>query len=148
MSNRYDTEKLAIDGVVNRFFSAFNNKNGRSADLGSLADIFMEGAVIIKTCGSPISVHSLTEFMMPRRKLLNGGQLEEFSEEELWERTDIFGNVAQRFCLYRKSGVLSGERFENKGMKSIQLVKTESGWKMSSVAWDDERAGLAVAGAG
>ena len=36
---------------------------------------------------------------------------------------------------------LSGQRFEAKGMKSIQLVNTEQGWRICSVVWDDERDG-------
>lgn len=144
MTSHHDAEKSAIDLVVSRFFSAFTNVNGRCVNLDGLTDIFLPGAVIIKTCGGPISVYSLAEFIAPRKELLNGGELEEFSEEELWERTGIFGSVAQRLCLYKKSGVLSGRSFETKGMKSMQLVNTEAGWRISSVAWDDEREGVAI----
>lgn len=129
---------------MSRFFSTFNNKNGKQADLDSLAEIFVAGGLIVKTCGESPSVCNLAEFIAPRRALLNGGDLQEFSEEETWERTDIFGGVAQRLCVYEKSGVLSGQEFTSQGMKSIQLVKTEAGWKISSVAWDDEREGLSV----
>ena len=129
---------------MSRFLSAFTNVNGKRVSLDGLSEIFLPGAVIVKTCGEPISIDSLAEFIAPREKLLNGGRLEEFFEEELWERTDVFGSVAQRLCLYKKSGVLSGKRFEAKGMKSIQLVNTEAGWKISSVAWDDEREGVSI----
>ena len=146
--NNYETEKSAIDQVVNRFFSAFNNKNGRQADLDSLSDIFVADGLIVKTCGGSPSVCNLAEFIAPRRELLNGGDLKNFSEQEVWERTDIFGSVAQRLCVYEKSGVLSGQEFASKGMKSIQLIKTEAGWKISSVAWDDEREGFSVPATG
>lgn len=144
MTDHYDTEKLAIDIVVSSFFSTFNNKEGQSVDLECLADIFLPGGVVVRTCGEPPSVHNLAEFIAPRHRLLNNGELEEFSEEELWERTDIFGSVAQRLSLYMKSGILSGKRFRTRGMKSIQLVNTKSGWKISAVAWDDERDGVSV----
>lgn len=144
MCDDNEADKLAIDLVVSGFFSAFNNKDGKSVDLQCLNDIFVPGGVTVKTCGEPPSVCSLADFVASRHKLLNDGELDDFSEEELWERTDIFGSIAQRLCLYKKSGVLSGKKFETKGMKSIQLVNTETGWKISSVAWDDERAGVAV----
>lgn len=79
-----------------------------------------------------------------REKLLNEGLLVDFKEEELFERTEIFGNIAHRFSLYRKSGILSGGAFETKGMKTIQFIKTSNGWKISSLAWDDERDGLTI----
>jgi len=114
------------------------------ANLDGLTDIFMPNGVIVKTCGEPPAVFDVTEFVSSRDALLNRGELEDFSEEEIWERTDIFGSVAQRFCLYKKSGVLAGEKFETRGMKSIQLVNTESGWKIAALAWDDERSGVCV----
>lgn len=144
MIDHYDAEKPAIDLVVNSFFSTFNNKDGKSVNLDCLADIFVPGGVVVRTCGELPSVQNLADFIAPRHRLLNNGELEEFSEEELWERTDIFGSVAQRLSLYMKSGILSGKSFQTKGMKSIQLVNTESGWKISAVAWDDERDGVSV----
>jgi hypothetical protein len=139
-----DTNKAAIDQIVSTLFSSFNNRNGKLADLNSLSDIFLPNGAIVKTCGEPPTVLNLADFVAPRDILLNGGELEDFSEEEIWERTDIFGSVAQRFCLYKKSGALAGEKFETRGMKSIQLVNTESGWKIASLAWDDERSGVSI----
>jgi hypothetical protein len=40
--------------------------------------------------------------------------------------------------------VLDGERFEAKGMKCLQFVKSSGRWLLSSVAWDDERDGNLV----
>ena len=139
-----DANKAAIDQVVSTFFSSFNNRDGKLADLDGLSEIFLPNGVIVKTCGEPPTVLNLVDFVAPRESLLNGGELEDFSEEEIWERTDIFGSVAQRFCSYKKSGVLAGEKFETRGMKSIQLINTESGWKIAALAWDDERSGVSV----
>lgn len=139
-----DADKTAIDRVVSCLFACFDNKGGKIANLGGLPDIFMPDGVVVKTCGEPPAALNLAEFVAPRDALLNGGDLVDFSEQELWEKTDVFGSVAHRLCLYRKSGVLSGKPFETQGMKSIQLVKTESGWKISSLIWDDERPGISV----
>jgi len=60
------------------------------------------------------------------------------------ERTSIMGNVAQRFSAYRKSGILRGEPFEGRGIKTMQFVRASGVWKMSAAAWDDEREGFAL----
>ncbi|MBK3494158.1 hypothetical protein JFL43_04645 [Viridibacillus sp. YIM B01967] len=67
-----------------------------------------------------------------------------FKEEEVYEITEIFGNIAHRFSLYRKIGVLAGEAFDTMGMKTMQFIRTPCGWKISSIAWDDEKIGLAI----
>ncbi len=71
--------------------------------------------------------------------MFNDGSLSDFIEEEIFERTEIFGNIAHRLSLYKKSGLMNGKEFKNKGIKTIQFIKTTAGWKISSVAWDDER---------
>lgn len=48
------------------------------------------------------------------------------------------------FSAYGKSGTLKGVSFEARGMISTQFVRTPAGWKMSSMAWDDERPGLSI----
>ena len=126
-------DKGAIDKATQAFFKVFDNRNGAAPDLDRLHQLCLESCVIVKTCGNP-EVCSLSEFIEPRDRLLNGGDLTEFSEREIWERTDIFGDVAQRLCAYEKSGVLKGEPFEARGMKSIQWVRTSTGWKISAAA--------------
>ncbi len=108
MIDHYDAEKSAIGHVVSSFYSTFNNRDGKSVNLECLTDIFVPGGVVVRTCGDPPSVCNLADFIAPRHRISNNGELEEFSEEELWEKTDIFGSVAQRLCLYMKSGILSG----------------------------------------
>jgi hypothetical protein len=56
----------------------------------------------------------------------------------------VFGDVAQHFCSYEKSGVQDGVPFTGRGMKTVQLVRMPEGWRISAVAWDDEREGLTV----
>ena len=58
-------------------------------------------------------------------------------------QTRVLGNVAQRACTYTKTGRLNGSSFETKGAKVFQFVKTRQGWRISAVAWDDEREGWA-----
>jgi hypothetical protein len=38
--------------------------------------------------------------------------------------------------------VADGERRSGCGSKTVQLVRTAAGWRISAVAWDDAREGL------
>jgi hypothetical protein len=142
MSARDDRQ--AIDALTRAFFGVFSNRDGKRPGLDVLYELCLPEAVIVKTCADAPTIYNLREFIEPRARLLNEGSLREFFEEELAERTDIFGNVAQRFCSYRKSGFLDGEPFEAKGMKCLQFVKSSGRWLISAVAWDDERDGNLV----
>ena len=84
------------------------------------------------------------EFIAPRQATVDAGELTGFEETELTGETEVFGNVAHRLSGYAKRGTLNGEAFEARGVISTQFVRTPEGWRISAMAWDDERAGLAV----
>ena len=136
--------KTIIDNLTQAFFSLFSSKDGVKPNLEDIYQLFIGKGMIIKNTGVVPEIYTLAEFIEPRIKLLSDGTLVDFKEEEVAGRTEIFGNIAQRFSSYVKSGVLSGQPFVTRGMKTIQFINTPAGWKISSLAWDDEREGLTL----
>lgn len=132
-------DETAIATVVRTFFAAFTSGPDLDQRLDGLRGLFLPEAVIAKTCGGEPTVYDVDGFIAPRRLLLSGGTLTRFSEWEVSGRTEVFGDVAQHFCSYAKSGVQDGTPFSGRGMKSLQLVRTSEGWRISAAAWDDER---------
>ena len=143
-SRQESDARTSIDALTAAFFNAFSSEGRDRVDLSVIEQLFIPEGLLIKNCGPIAEICNLRQFIEPREKMLNDGVLVDFREEELTERTEVFGNVAHRFSLYRKSGVLSGEAFETRGMKTIQFIRTQDGWRMSSLAWDDERDGLSI----
>jgi hypothetical protein len=136
--------KPIIDEITRKLFAAFTNKGKKMISLEGIKDLFIPEGIIIKNTGPVYEFYNLQQFIEPREKLLNSGTLIDFEEEELTEQTIILGNIAHRLCVYQKKGVLSGNSFHTKGIKSIQFIKTEEGWKINSLAWDDEKDGLSI----
>lgn len=137
-----DREQIA--SIVRTCFAAFSSGPDCVARLDDLRAEFIPEAVIIRTCGTEPVVYGVDDFIEPRRALLTGGSLVDFREWELRGRTEIFGDIAQHFGGYAKSGVQDGVPFTGRGMKTLQLVRTSQGWRISAAAWDDEREGLEV----
>ena len=132
-------ERNEINKLTTVFFNLFTNANGKVPNLNRIKDLFISnGMIISNTNGSP-EIYNLEEFIVPREEILNNGTLTDFSESEISHKTEIFGNVAHRFSFYEKSGKLNGIDFESKGVKTIQFIKVSGEWKMSSVAWSDEK---------
>jgi hypothetical protein len=123
------------------FFQAVSFEPGDVPAYEKIADIFIDAGLLIKNIAVP-EVASVAGFIAPRRAAVQSGQLTCFSETEVSESTDIFGNVAQRLSVYSKSGMQNGECFDAKGVICTQFVRTPVGWRISSMAWDDERPGL------
>lgn len=137
-------DREAIDRLTADFFSVFSNMDGRLPDVRKLRSLMLNEAVIIKQAESGAEIYTLEEFILPRQKMLSDGTLTDFEEVELSASTDIIGRIARRACTYRKAGKLNGDAFEAKGAKLIQFVKVRDAWRISAVAWDDERDGLDI----
>ncbi|WP_308249742.1 GNAT family N-acetyltransferase [Sphaerisporangium fuscum] len=135
---RAAADKAEIDELTAAFFRLFTNTGGLRPDCGRVHRLFVPGGIIVKG-GPNQEVHDLDSFAEPRQRLLTSGELVEFTEEETWERTEIFGDVARRLCRYRKSGILAGEPFTGTGTKSIHFLRTADGWRMTALTWDDDR---------
>jgi hypothetical protein len=137
-------DRAEIAGIVQTFFAAFTSGPDIAAGLDELRRVFLPEAVIIRTCGMVPAVYDVEGFIAPRLALLTGGTLVDFREWEVRGRTEVFGDIAQHFCSYAKSWVQDGAPFTGRGMKTLQLVRTAGGWRISAVAWDDERDGPEV----
>lgn len=129
-------DKAELDRLMDAFLGAFANTAGRP-DLDAVREVFIPEGRIIKNIGADPVIYDLDSFIEPREKILSDGTLTEFTEWEVAERTEIFGSIAHRFSEYRKSGRMDGAWFEGSGRKTTQFVRTQEGWKMSSMAWDD-----------
>src|SRR6478672_6751501 len=139
-----DTDDGMIRSVVDAFFGAFVSGPGCSERMAGLRDLFVPGAVVVRTCGLPPCVMPVEEFIAPREALLTGGSLTDFREWPVAGHTEVFGDIAHWFGSYAKAGLQDGVPFTGRGMKSIQLIRTAGGWRISAAAWDDERDGVTL----
>ncbi len=135
-------DKAEIDEITKRFYALFTNREGIVPNVAGIHELFITEGLIVKTCGNRPEVYDLRAFVEPRERLLRGGELTDFEEEEVRERTSIMGYVAQRFSIYRKAGVFRGQPMQARGVKAMQFVRANGVWKLSAVAWDDERDGF------
>jgi hypothetical protein len=136
--------KAEIDTLTAAFFRAVSFDDGETPPYANLYDIFIESGQIIKNSSSSPEIYTVRQFIEPRQSVVDSGELKSLRESETAEITEIFGNVAHRFSVYEKHGLSAGTTIEGRGVISIQFRATPSGWKISAMAWDDERPGLTI----
>jgi len=139
-----DAVKAELDRLTAEYFQAVSFEAGEMPPYENIHGLFIETGLLIKNTASTPEISTVRQFIEPRKALVHSGELTRFREAELSETTEIFGNVAHRFSAYEKSGTLKGAPFEARGMISTQFILTPAGWKMSALAWDDERPGLSI----
>lgn len=136
--------RSGIDGLVHAFFQAVSFEEGDMPPYDDIRRLFIPNGLLIRNTGAAPEISTVDGFIAPRLELVRSGQLTRFLEVELFETTQVFGQVAQRFSGYAKSGSQNGQAFGARGMISTQFIATPDGWRMSSMAWDDERPGIAL----
>jgi len=138
------TVKSELDRLTQAFFQSVSFEPGNAPDYQHIHTIFVEQGLPIRNAGPAPEISTVAQFIEPRHESVRVGDLTCFLETELSETTEIFGNVAHRFSAYAKSGTLRGSAFSARGMVSTQFIRTPHGWRVSSMAWDDERPGLSL----
>lgn len=133
-----DDLQAGVDEVVRAFFSLFDNRTGEAIQAEQVERIFHPQASITKRTADQVEVMTLETFLAPRRKLLSEGRLKDFHEWEVEAETHGAGGIATRLGRYRKEGLLDGQAYSGEGRKSIQLVRTEGGWRITAVLWEDD----------
>ena len=70
-----------------------------------------------------------------------------FYEVEIGRRVQVFGNIAHAWSAYEARASLEDSEPERRGINSIQLFRDpERGWRIISMIWDNERAGVEISG--
>lgn len=136
--------KAELDRLIADFFRAVSFEEGATPRYENIYELFIEAGLLVKNTTSTPEISTVSQFIEPRQAMVRSGELTRFNEVELCESTEIFGNVAHRFNSYAKSGTMKGVPFTARGMISTQFVQTPAGWKISAMAWDDERPGLSI----
>ncbi len=138
------TDEAAVLDLLNRFFAAVSFPEGGTPAYEDLTDLFSEPGRLIRT-STPIPENlPVADFVAERRRVLAAGELTAFHEAEIGGRTDVFGAVAHRLSTYTKSGIGPAGAFAGRGVISSQFVREPGGWRISSMAWDDERPGQII----
>jgi len=131
-------------GLLADFFAAVSFPAGGRPEYSAMHGLFSEGARLIKNSGDVPEISTVDEFIVPRQQQVDSGELTSFAEVEVAHVSEVFGNVGHRFSTYAKRGTIKGVACEEQGIISTQFIRTPSGWKISAMAWDDERPGLAI----
>lgn len=133
------SDQPEIQALVDTFFAAFTSGPGLDERMTALRGLFLDGAVVTRTLGEEPQAMGVEAFVAPRHELLAGTTVEAFREWEVSGKTTTYRAVGQHWCTYSKSWTEGGREHHGHGAKTLQLVRTAAGWRISALAWDDEQ---------
>ena len=126
------------------FFAAVSFTRWGQPNYDGIRPLFLERGLLIRSSGAAPQVSDVEQFIAPRAASAASGELSEFREWELSGESVVWGNVGHRLSRYAKTGMSAGTPIEGRGLITTQFVRTPEGWRISVMAWDDERPGLSL----
>ena len=139
-------DEAAIKKAVDDAYASLTYTTGNDAKLDSISYCFIPQAQLINFISDTAQILSISDFTKAYKNYIKTTNILNFKEEEIYGRTDQFGNIAQRISSY-KTYVNSNDIVKERGVNSFQLIKTPQGWKVSSIIWNVEKPGLSIPGA-
>lgn len=136
----------AVARLVQAFFDAVSFAPGRAPRYAALHELFVEQGLLINNAGAAPEVMPVAAFIRSRQASYDSGSVARFEVTELADTTELFGSVAHRASAFVRRGHRDGQPFEGRGMIFLQCLHTPQGWRLVSVAWDDQRPGQALSG--
>ena len=136
-------DEAAIKQAVDNAYKALGFSEGQQPVFDSIQYAFIPQAQLINYITDTAQVLSINDFVKAYKNYVETSKLTSFNEEEIYGRTDQFGNIAQRISTY-KTYINRTDMPAERGVNSFQLIKTKDGWKVSSIIWDIESKELAI----
>lgn len=133
-------DDAAIKKAVDDAYASLTYKKGDDAKLDSIIRCFIPQATLINYIGDTAQILSISDFVKAYKNYIKTTNIQSFREQEIFGKTDQYGNIAQRISSY-KSYVNSPDFVKERGVNSFQLIKTPQGWKVSSIIWQVEKTG-------
>ncbi|HEX4371823.1 MAG TPA: hypothetical protein VHZ50_00830 [Puia sp.] len=128
----------AIKKAVADAYQIISFKAGQTLNFDSIRTSFIPQAQLMDFRTDSLQVLSLDQFILFYKDFIKSAGIKSFYEKELFGKTDQFGKIAQRISTYA-SYINTMDTVGERGINSFQLVKTPSGWRVSSIIWDVER---------
>ena len=136
-------EEKAIYNTVQSAYNGLSFNEGQKPDYKMMRSAFLDSAIFRSYRSGKADVFPIEQYMVNYRSAVEGGAFKAIREKEIWGQTQIFGKVAHRFSTYVLY-VNDMTTIVERGVNSMQLVKTAEGWKINSITYDVERDGQAI----
>lgn len=135
---------LEIDHLTKRFYESICFSAERFPNIDSLQELFYgDGKLINGNFENPLEF-TVSSYMQAMMHQIEDGNAAFFSQQEIADTTEVFGNTAQRISVYEYTFFAEKHIPWKKGINYIQYIFTEGKWKIVSMLWNDEKETLKI----
>lgn len=133
----------SVDAVLSALYGALTFPEGGEPDLALFRSLYLPDALCVRVNpDDSVNRWDIGGFIASFRERLRNGSIKSFHESEISRTEDAYGLLARARSVYRKGINISDPKAMMRGVNELQLVCRDGRWRVSSIAWMDERPGL------
>ncbi|MBC8404377.1 MAG: hypothetical protein H8E15_04065 [Planctomycetes bacterium] len=142
----FPAEFKTVDGVIDALYKSVSFGPGGECDWKMLEQIFFPGAVFIQPpkAGKKRKIIDLEGFFADFRAFIKESPVKKtgFWESVTNRTSDEFGDVAHSYVIFEARVEKDSPNHVGRGMDSIQLIRVDGRWWVSSINTQFERANI------
>ena len=132
-----------IDHLTERFYESVCYSTEHYPNVDQLQELFYgSGHMINNNLEEPV-VFTVQTFAHAIMAQIETGDAGYFVQQEISDKTEIFGNMAQRISVFEYSFVKDTPDWK-KGLSFIQYICTNNRWLITSIIWSFEKGDLII----
>ena len=135
-----ENEVQKIDSLITQFYKSFSFNDGAWKDAEKSKGFFFDQGRIVANLGDTPQNWTLKQYITNVRERITQQSVISIEEKEIFQKTDVFGKVAQRLSTYEIHSKTKDKEIIKNGVNMIQLLKVNGEWKVYSLIWDRESA--------
>ncbi len=133
----------SVDAVLSALYGALTFPEGGEPDLALFRSLYLPDALCVRVNpDDSVNRWDIGGFIASFRERFRSGSIKSFHESEISRAEDAYGLLARARSVYRKGINISDPKAMMRGVNELQLVCRDGRWRISSIAWMDERPGL------
>ncbi len=134
-----DMEQQAIEKTIEALFNAISFKLGEEPNMHKLKPLFIDHGILINYNDPEPLMLPVDDFIVHFNRQFSDGLITQLEDREIHSKTEIFGRIAHRVSYYEARFDAGDAEPFAVGVNSIQLMKIGDEWKITSMAWNDDR---------
>ncbi len=134
-------DAAGIDSVLQDLYAVISGPAGEPRDWDRFRELFAPEARLVARAGATDQDGMRVQVMTPDDYIRQAEPYfaqSGFHESELARRVELFGDLAHVFSTYESRVAPEDELPFQRGINSIQLLRSADGWKVLHLTWESE----------
>ncbi len=133
-----------IDHLTEKYYQSISFNTEHLPNLDRLQELFFGSGKLINTNFDQVLDFTLQTFLHTLMSQIESGNSTHYTQQEISDKTEIFGNVAQRLSVYEYTSSAFPVPKWKQGVNFIQFVNISGKWLITSMIWKDETPDLPI----